>query len=194
MKVTAKLNNIRIAPRKTKLVADLIRGLDVDAALNQLDSLTKRTSPHMKKLLLSAMANGENNLGLDKSNLYVYDILVGGGPTLKRWMPKAFGRAGEIRKRTSKIEIVLEERVEGKGRKTKEQLEEERKKRLEEKKKAEKTQAKEREEKERSKEKEKEMKEPEENRAERIRETKDQERGRKDTKTWKNRIFRRKSM
>lgn len=194
MKVTAKLNNIRIAPRKTKLVADLIRGLDVSDALNQLDSQIKRTSPLMKKLLQSAIANGENNLGLDKSNLYVYDVQIGAGPTLKRWMPKAFGRAGEIRKRTSKIEIVLEERVEGKGRKTKEQMESEKKKRMEEKKKAEKAQAKEREEKEKSRDKEKEMKEPEENRTERIRETKDQEQGRKDNKTWKNRIFRRKSM
>jgi large subunit ribosomal protein L22 len=194
MKVTAKLNNLRIAPRKTKLVADLIRGLDVAAALDQLEAHVKRTSPHMKKLLESAIANGENNLGLDKSNLYVYDVLVGAGPTLKRWMPKAFGRAGQIAKRTSKLEIVLEERVEGKGRKTKEQMEQEKKKRLEEKKKAEKAEAKEREEKEKDREKEKETQETGEARTERTRETKNQEQGRKDNKTWKNRIFRRKSM
>lgn len=188
MKVTAKLNNLRIAPRKTKLVADLIKGMDVAVALDQLEAHVKRANPYMKKLLESAIANGENNLGLDKSNLYVYDVLVGAGPTLKRWMPKAFGRAGQIAKRTSKIEIVLEERVEGKGRKTKEQMEQEKKKRLEEKKKTEKAEAKEREE------KEKEGKELEESRTERIHETKDQEQGRKDNKTWKNRIFRRKSM
>lgn len=130
MKVSAKLNNIRIAPRKTKLVADLIKNLDVNDALNQLDIYVKRTSPEMKKLLLSAIANGENNLGIDRDNMYVFDVRVGAGSTLKRWMPKAFGRAGQILKRTSKIELVLEERIEGKNRKTKEQIEEEKKKRI----------------------------------------------------------------
>jgi large subunit ribosomal protein L22 len=111
MKVNAKLNNLRIAPRKSKLVADLIKGLDVADALDQLDVYVKRTSPHMKKLLLSAIANAQNNFGMDKDNLYVFDARVGAGPTLKRWRARAFGRAAEILKRTSKIEITLEERV-----------------------------------------------------------------------------------
>lgn len=138
MKVSAKLNGLRIAPRKSKLVADLIKGMDATHALNQLDIHVKKTSEYMKKLLESAIANGENNFGLDKNNLYVLDVIVGAGPVMKRWMPKAFGRAGEILKRTSKIEIILEERVEGKNRKTKEQMEKEKAQKLKEKKKAEK--------------------------------------------------------
>lgn len=143
MKVSAKLNGLRIAPRKSKIVADLIKGMDVSEALDQLDIHIKRTSPYMKKLLLSAIANGENNFGIDKGNMYVYNVLIGAGPTLKRWMPKAFGRAGEILKRTTKIELILEERVEGKNRKTKEQVEKEKQKKIEESKKMEKERKKE---------------------------------------------------
>lgn len=138
MQVNAKLNNLRIAPRKSKLVADLIKGMDVAEALIQLDIQIKRTNLPMKKLLLSAIANGENNFGLDRNNLYVLNVKIGAGSTLKRWMPKAFGRAGQILKRTSRIEIILAERVEGKGRKTKEEMEKEKKKKIEEKKQMEK--------------------------------------------------------
>lgn len=188
MKVTAKLNNLRVAPRKSKLVADLIKGLDVSEALNQLDGAIKRTSPHMKKLLSSAIANAENNFGLDKDNLYVFDATIGAGPTLKRWMPKAYGRAGRIMKRTSKITIVLEERVEGKGRKSKEEMEKEKKQRMEEKKKHEKEIEKEREE------MKKEEKTDKEATFSKVSEEK--EKGKIDTqkKSWTNKIFRRKSM
>jgi len=124
--------------RKVKLVADLIIGMDVRDALNQLDGTIKKTSPFMIKLLESAVANGENNFGIDKDNMYVFDVVVKEGITLKRWMPKAYGRATPIRRRSSHIEIVLEERVEGKGRKTKEQLEKEKKARIDAKKKLEK--------------------------------------------------------
>jgi len=143
MRVSAKLKNLRIAPRKVRLVSNLIKGLDVAPALNQLDIHVKRSNPYFEKLLLSAVSNGENNFGLDKNNLYIFDIIVDAGSTLKRWMPKAYGRAGQILKRTSKIEIILEERVEGKGRKSKEELEKEKKKRIEEKRKIEKAAAKE---------------------------------------------------
>lgn len=179
MKVNAKLNNLRIAPRKSKLVADLIKGLDVLEALDQLEAHVKRTSPHMKKLLLSAIANAENNFGLDKNNLYVYEARIGAGPTMKRWMPKAFGRAGEILKRTSKIEIILEERVEGKNRKTKEEMEAEMKKR----------------EKERKKE-EKEQKETQEKSSNDSDKKGGEERAKKETpnKGWAKKIFQRKSM
>ncbi|HAT73523.1 MAG: 50S ribosomal protein L22 [Candidatus Moranbacteria bacterium GW2011_GWF2_36_839] len=179
MKVNAKLNNLRIAPRKSKLVADLIKGLDVLEALDQLEAHVKRTSPHMKKLLLSAIANAENNFGLDKNNLYVFEARIGAGPTMKRWMPKAFGRAGEILKRTSKIEIILEERVEGKNRKTKEEMEAEMKKR----------------EKERKKE-EKEQKETQEKSSKDSDKKGGEERAKKETpnKGWAKKIFQRKSM
>ena len=147
MKTSAKLENLRIAPRKVRLTADLMRGLDVADALNQLETNIKRSNPYMKKLLASAIANGENNLGLDKNNLYVFDVVINAGPVLKRWMPKAYGRAGQILKRTTRVEIILEERVEGKGRKSKEEMEKEKQKRLAERKRAEKEMQKEVEEK-----------------------------------------------
>jgi large subunit ribosomal protein L22 len=167
-------------------VASFIKGLNAEEALIQLDVQVKRSSPHMKKLLLSAIANGENNLGLDRTNLYVLDARVNEGPTLKRWMPKAFGRAGQILKRTSKIEIVLEERVEGKGRKTKEQMEKEKAKRLEEKKKAEKEKAKTEESGDEA------VAVP----AKKTEELKKEETGKKEVekKGWAKKIFRRKSM
>lgn len=142
MQVSAKLKNLRISPRKVRLVADLIKGLDVADALNQMNVTIKRGNNPMKKLLSSAISNGENNFGLDKDNLYILDIVVGACATLKRWMPKAYGRAGVIRKRTSRIEIILEERIEGKGRKSKEEMAKEKQKRIEEKKKTEKAVAK----------------------------------------------------
>ena len=125
MKVTAKLNNLRISPRKVRLVANFIKGCDVDEALVKLDNTVKRSSGSIVKLLNSAIANAENNFGLDRDNLYVSSIQVGEGATLKRWMPRAYGRATTILKRTSGIKLVLEEKVEGKNRKSKEQLEKE---------------------------------------------------------------------
>jgi hypothetical protein len=72
--------------------------------------------PYFEKLLKSAVANAENNFGLDKNNLYIKDIVVNEGPKLKRWLPRAYGRASLILKRTSTVEIILEEKVKGKGR------------------------------------------------------------------------------
>jgi len=145
MKVTAKLNNLRISPRKTRLVTDSIKGIDVNDAIVNLGNLIKRSSSPVEKLLKSAIANAENNFGLDRSNLYIYDIQVGEGSTLKRWLPRAFGRATPLLKKSSKINLVLEERIEGKNRKTKEQMEKEKKKREEERKKIEKEMMEERE-------------------------------------------------
>lgn len=138
MKVTAKLNNLRIAPRKIRLVTDMVAGLDVDDALNQLNATVKSGMRPVQKLLSSAISNGENNFGIDRNNMYVYKINVEAGPTLKRWMPKAYGRAGRILKRTSGIELILDERVEGKDRKSREQLEKEKKTRMESKRREEK--------------------------------------------------------
>lgn len=127
MKVSAKLKNLRISPRKVRLTSDLIKGMDVLPALDQLGVIVKRSNPYFSKLLSSAISNGENNFGLDKTNLYISDIIVDAGSTLKRSRPRAFGRAGAIMKRTSKIEIILEEKVEGKGRKTQAEMEKQKK-------------------------------------------------------------------
>lgn len=125
MKVIASLNNLRTSPRKVRLVTDSIVGMNAGAALVQLRNVVKKTSLPMEKLLDSALANAENNFGLDKDNMFVSSILVGEGAKLKRWLPRAHGRATLLLKRTSHIKLELEERVEGKNRKSKEELEKE---------------------------------------------------------------------
>jgi len=109
MAVTAKLSYLRIAPRKVRLVADLIRGKKVSQALNLLEFLPKKSSLPIFKLLKQAIANAKNNFQMDESNLYISKILVDEGPKLKRWMPRARGEAHEIQKRTSHITLFLEE-------------------------------------------------------------------------------------
>lgn len=127
MKVKATLKNLRMSPRKVRLVTDSIVGMNVDTALVQLRHVVKKTSGVLEKLLLSALANAENNFGLDRDNMFVSSILVGEGARLKRWLPRAQGRATLILKRTCHIKLEIEERVEGKNRKSKQQLEKERK-------------------------------------------------------------------
>lgn len=117
MEVKAQLNNLRRSPRKIRLVAKLLCGLDVKEAENQLKFLVKGSTPSFEKLLKSAVSNAENNFGLSKDNLYVKNITVDEGTKLKRWLPRAYGRASLILKRSSHIEMTLAERVEGKDRK-----------------------------------------------------------------------------
>ena len=114
MQVTAKLRHLRMSPRKVRLVADTIRGLDVEVVENQLSFMNKKAALPMLKLLKSAIANAENNFKLKKNNLYISELRVDEGPTLKRWMPRAMGRATPVNKRTSHISIVLNEKVESK--------------------------------------------------------------------------------
>jgi len=185
MKVSARLKNLRVAPRKSRLLIGLIKGLDISDALIQLDDTVKKSSAPIKKLLESAIANGENNFGLDKSNLYVFDMKIQSGPVLKRWMPKAFGRAGKIMKRTSVIEITLEERIEGKGRKTKEEIEKEKQKRAEERKKQEK---------ERSAQEKEEKKNSEKGINKKVEKDQPVVNRKKEKSGWGSKIFRRKSM
>jgi len=116
MQVTARLNNLKIAPRKVRLVAHVIKGMSADAALIELSKQVKRSSEPMSKLLRSAIANAEHNFGLDQANLFVSSVLVGDGKRLKRWQPRAFGRANQILHRLSNVTLVVEERVEGLNR------------------------------------------------------------------------------
>ncbi len=109
MEVNAKLRHLRMSPRKVRLVADVIRGMTTEEAEYQLMYLSKAASRPILKLLRSAIANAENNFKLDKNNLYIKQITVDQGPTLKRWRARAFGRAAEIRKRSSHVVIVLDE-------------------------------------------------------------------------------------
>ncbi|MCR4283861.1 MAG: 50S ribosomal protein L22 [Parcubacteria group bacterium] len=107
--VKAQLNNLRIAPRKVRLVSELIKGLPVMKAVSQLTFSKKRSALLIMKLVNSAVANASNNFKLDKDYLYVKDIKVDEGPALKRYMPRARGRAALIKKRTSHITLVLQE-------------------------------------------------------------------------------------
>lgn len=107
MEVKASLNRYRQSPRKVRLVANLIKGKPVDAALVQLRVLTKRAGGPLAKLVQSAVANAKNNFKLDTTNLYIKNITVNEGPTMKRFMPRAFGRAAQIKKRSSHVEVTL---------------------------------------------------------------------------------------
>jgi large subunit ribosomal protein L22 len=116
MKVHATLKNLRIAPRKVRLVTHSVVGVDVHEALVQLTKQTKKSVQPIYDLLKSAMANATNNNGLDEANLYIWEIRVGDGLRLKRWLPRAFGRATPLIRRGSNVTIILEEKIEGKNR------------------------------------------------------------------------------
>jgi large subunit ribosomal protein L22 len=105
--VTAQLSNYRQSPRKVRLVANLVRGKKVVAAFEQLTFLPKRASEPVKKLIESAVANAKS-LSIGKDDLYVREIRVDKGVTLHRSMPRARGRAFEIKKRSSHIVVVLD--------------------------------------------------------------------------------------
>ena len=109
-KAEATLKYARISSRKVKIVADLIRGKDVDEALAIVKFTPKAASEIVEKLLKSAIANAENNHGMKSNKLYVAEIYANQGPTLRRIRPAAKGSAVRIRKRTSHITIVLKER------------------------------------------------------------------------------------
>ena len=110
MEAKAHLKYARISPRKVKIVLDLIRGKDVGVAMAILQNTPKSASEYLIKLLGSAVANAENNFGMDASNLYVSECFVCPCPTLKRIMARAKGSADRILKRTSHVTIVVKER------------------------------------------------------------------------------------
>jgi len=107
--VKAKLSFLKTGPRKVRLVADSIRGRTVIKALEILSLSHKAVARPLLKLLKSATANAKHNFQLSEDVLRISTITVDGGPVLKRWMPKAHGRATPVRERTSHIQIVLSE-------------------------------------------------------------------------------------
>lgn len=109
MEVKASANFTRMAPRKMRLLADMLRGKKAAAALDILEFSTRWARTPLLKLLNSAIANAVHNFNLQKENLYIKTIEVNQGPMLKRWSARAFGRAGQIQKKTSHIIIVLDE-------------------------------------------------------------------------------------
>ncbi len=112
MEARAVARHVRISPRKARQVIDLIRGKDVNEALGILRFTPKKAAGLIEKVVRSAAANAENNYSMDISDLYVAEAMVDEGPTMKRWMPRARGRADRILKRSSHITVVLREKKE----------------------------------------------------------------------------------
>lgn len=109
MEVKASARFIRMSPRKVRLVSDIVRGMSTEGADVQLRFIKKAATKPILKLLRSAVANAEHNFKLDKHKLFIKNITVDGGPMIKRFRARAFGRAAPIRKRSCHINIVLEE-------------------------------------------------------------------------------------
>ena len=107
--VKANLKYFRLAPRKVRLLVELVKGMPVNAALIQLSAIRKRSAPALLKLLKSAISNAKVNFQLDPENLYVKEFKVDEAPMFKRHMPRARGRATIIRKRRSHVSLVLSE-------------------------------------------------------------------------------------
>lgn len=113
MQAKAVAKTVRIAPRKVRLVIDLIRGKNAGEAMSILRHTQRGASSAVEKVLKSAIANAEHNYELDPDNLYVSEAFVNEGVTLKRFRPRAQGRASKINKRTSHITVVVSEKKEG---------------------------------------------------------------------------------
>ena len=104
----AVAKHVRISPYKVRVVLDIVRGKSVREAVAILENTPKSASEPVKKVIMSAAANAEHNLGMNRDNLYVAACYADQGPTLKRVMPRAQGRAFRILKRTSHITVVLD--------------------------------------------------------------------------------------
>ncbi len=110
MEASAKLKSVRLSPQKTRLVVDMVRGKAVQEALNILKFSPQRPADVVAKLVRSAVANAEQKGVSDVDRLFVKAVFVDQGPVLKRFMPRAQGRATKIRKPTSHITVVLDEK------------------------------------------------------------------------------------
>lgn len=110
MEAKAVARYLRVSPFKARQVADLLRGKDVKEAVGILRYTNKKSAPLINKVLKSAMANAEHNYDMDSDDLYVAEIYINEGPTIKRMQPRAYGRADVRRHRTSHITVVLKER------------------------------------------------------------------------------------
>lgn len=109
MESRAVAKYIRMSPQKVRLVADLVRGKKVEEAKQVLQFTRKYAAGPVRKVLTSALANAKQNPNIDENILYVKEIFVDHGPSLKRWRARAQGRAASIKKRMSHITVVLDE-------------------------------------------------------------------------------------
>lgn len=110
MEVTARARNIRIAPRKVRLVVDVVRGMPVDNALRHLEVMPQRAAKDVYKCVKSAIANAENNFGLDAADLYVARIWADEARVMKRWRPRGHGRVSPLLSRSSHVTVIVDER------------------------------------------------------------------------------------
>ena len=110
MEIRAKARFIRISPQKIRLIMGQVRGKKVEEALNLLSFAPQRGARILKKLLDSAVANAQQNADMAVDSLYISKVYADEGPTLKRWRPRAQGRATRIRKRTSHLTVILGEK------------------------------------------------------------------------------------
>ena len=111
MAVRAFARNLRVTPRRARLVADLVRGRGVNEALSLLSIENKKSAPLIAKVIKSAAANAEVNEGMNKDNLIITKIIVNEGQALKRFLPRAKGSASRMKHRLSHIEVVVSEDV-----------------------------------------------------------------------------------
>ncbi len=109
MEWAATHKHARISPRKARLVADLVRGMNAGEAITLLKFTPKRAAGLIKKVVQSAVGNASQSSGVDQDRLFISRITIDEGTTIKRWRPRAMGRATRIRKRTSHISVALEE-------------------------------------------------------------------------------------
>ncbi|HHO48582.1 MAG TPA: 50S ribosomal protein L22 [Desulfobacteraceae bacterium] len=109
METRAVAKYIRISPQKARLVADVVRGMDADTAITTLKFMPKKGARILRKVIESAVANAIQTEKVDTDTLYIKSIMVDGGPMLKRFRPRAMGRATRILKRTSHITVVVDE-------------------------------------------------------------------------------------
>ena len=110
MAITVKIRYLRIAPRKVRLIADLIRGKSVEEAQTILNFTVKNSAIYLLNLLNSAAASAKNNYQLDPTNFFISKITVDEGPKYKKWKPRARGQVSEIQKKTSHVTLVLKEK------------------------------------------------------------------------------------
>ena len=110
MEIKASAKYVRMSPKKLRYVLDLIRGMDVAQARDQLKFIKRRASGNILKLVNSAIANAKHNFELEAENLYIKEITADKGPTLRRWRARAFGRAAPLRKRSTHLVVILEDK------------------------------------------------------------------------------------
>ena len=109
METKAIARHIRISPQKARLVADVVRGMEADKAITTLRFMPKKAARVLRKVIESAVANADQTDSIDVDTLYVKEIMIDGGPMLKRFRPRAMGRATRILKRSSHITVVVDE-------------------------------------------------------------------------------------